>query len=77
MSPLVLFCLMVLSCALLLTAHVAIVVGLLACTPRYRALIAVVLPPLGAVWAIRGKQRLRGMVWFVAASVYVTVRLLG
>ncbi len=76
MSPLIAFGLMVVSFATLLTAHVAIVIGLAGKTPRVRALIAVVLPPLGAVWAIREKQRLRGGAWLLAAVVYALVRLL-
>jgi hypothetical protein len=68
---------MVFSFASLLTAHVAIVIGLAGRAPRHRALVAVVLPPLGAVWAIRQKQWLRGVGWLVAALVYLVVRLLG
>ncbi len=77
MSPLLFFVLMITSFATLLTAHIAIVIGLARKAPRWRALVAVVLPPVGAVWAIRDKQRLRGVAWFVAAVVYVVVRLLG
>ena len=77
MSLRVLFILMVVSCAAMLTAHVAIVIGLATKPPRTRALLALVLPPLGAYWAIREKQRIRGITWIVAALLYVIARLLG
>ncbi len=77
MSPLLLFVLMVTSFATLLTAHIAIVIGLARKVPRWRALVAVVLPPLGAVWVIRDRQWLRGITWLVAAVVYIVVRLVG
>ena len=77
MSQILLFSVMVGSFAALLTSHAAIVIGLAQRAPRYRALIAVFLPPLGAAWAIREKQRLRGVTWLLAAVVYLGTRLLG
>jgi len=77
MNPLVLFVMMVLACAAMLTAHVALVIGLAKHIPRYRALVAVFVPPLGAYWAIRAKQHVRGVAWIIAASAYVVMRLLG
>lgn len=77
MSPLVLFVCMVLSFAAMMTAHVAIVIGLAGRAPRYHALVAVVLPPLGAFWSFREKRFLRGAGWAIAAIAYLAVRLLG
>ena len=77
MSPLFVLVLTVVSFAVLFTAHVAIVVGLAFKVPRWRAGVAVVVPPLGAVWAIREKQWVRGAVWLVAAAGYVVARLIG
>ena len=77
MSPLVLFIMMVVACAAMLTAHVALVIGLAKHIPRYRALVAVFVPPLGAYWAIRAKQHVRGAAWILAAIVYVVLRLIG
>jgi hypothetical protein len=77
MNPLVLFIMMVLACAAMLTAHVAIVIGLAKHIPRYRALVAVVAPPLGAYWAIRAKQHVRGGVWIIATTAYLVLRLVG
>jgi FtsH-binding integral membrane protein len=69
------FALIVSTFAVALTSHVAIVLGLMGKTPRWRALVAVFVPPLGAVWAIREKQRLRAAAWLVAAVAYVALRI--
>jgi hypothetical protein len=56
--------------ALLLTAHVAIVVGLAMRTPRRRALVALVVPPLAPYWALREGMGARGTAWIVGLVLY-------
>jgi hypothetical protein len=77
MSPVVVFSTMVVSFAMLLTSHVAIVIGLARRSPRYRALVAVVVPPVGAFWAFRQKLYVRAIAWPVALALYVAARILG
>ncbi len=65
----------VLAFALLVTAHVTIAAGLLRHPPRWRALAALVVPPLAPYWAW-GPMRRRAVLWLAAAFVYVVARLL-
>jgi hypothetical protein len=59
-----------LSLALLVTAHVALVAALAGRSPRWRAAVALVLPPLAVVW---GRENFRRwcVVWLAAAALYV------
>ncbi|MDP9037149.1 MAG: hypothetical protein M3O50_20310 [Myxococcota bacterium] len=57
--------------ASLVTAHVALVLGLARRPPRWRALLAFVVAPLAPAWGWREKMRVRGAIWIVAALVYV------
>jgi hypothetical protein len=59
-----------LSLALLVTAHVALVAALAGRPPRWRAALALVVPPLAIVW---GRENFRRwcVVWLVAAALYV------
>jgi hypothetical protein len=57
--------------AILVTAHLAIVVGLLRRSPRWRAPVALVVPPLAPFWAWREKMRVRGIAWVVGGVAYV------
>lgn len=61
----------VLAFALLVTAHLAIVVGLVAKTPRWRALVALVLAPLAPYWAWREHMRVRAGIWALGLVLYV------
>jgi hypothetical protein len=61
---------MVVPFAVLVTAHVAIAFGLARRPPRWRALIALVVPPLAPMWALRSGMRARGVVWIASAVVY-------
>jgi hypothetical protein len=69
-ADLVLSCVVIVSFAMLLTAHVVIAASLLARPPRWRALVALLLPPLAPYYALRERQRGRGATWLAAAMVY-------
>jgi len=56
--------------AALVTAHVRLLVGLLARPPRLRALWAFFVPPLAPFWAYREKLRGWATVWAIALGTY-------
>jgi hypothetical protein len=58
---------LVLAFATLVTVHVAIVLGLLWRDPRWRALVAFLVPPLAPYWA------LRGAVWIGSVVLYTSL----
>jgi hypothetical protein len=60
-----------LALGLLVTAHVAIVSRLLGRTPRWRGLLALVVPPLAVVWGMKIEMRGWCRVWIAAAIVYL------
>ena len=59
-----------LSLGLLVTAHLAIVIGLLGQRPRWRALAAFLVPPLAVVWGFKAEMTGWCRVWLGAALVY-------
>lgn len=61
---------------ILVTAHVSLVVGLLLRRPRWRGLVALVLPPLAPYWGYETGLRLRTLVWVGAVCVYAVARIL-
>jgi hypothetical protein len=67
---------LVLTFALLVTAHVTIVLGLLRRAPRWRSVVALVVAPLAPYWAIRGKMYVRAAAWLLGAVGYVIARRL-
>lgn len=64
-----------LSFAALVTAHVALAVGLCRRTPWTRGLVALVVPPLAPYWGLREKMPGRSVVWIVALVIYVAARV--
>ena len=66
----------VLAFAFLVTAHLAIVVGLVAKTPKWRALVALVFAPLAPYWAWREHMRVRAGLWAAGLVVYVIALIL-
>ena len=62
--------------ALLVTAHVWIVVGLLWRRPRWRAPIALFAFPLAPYWAVREQMTVRGIAWIAGAVGYLVARAL-
>jgi hypothetical protein len=65
----------VLAFALLVTAHLAIAVGLVAKTPRWRAPVALVFAPLAPYWAWREHMRVRAGIWAAGFVIYVVARV--
>jgi hypothetical protein len=59
--------------ATLCTVHVAIVVSLLRQHPRWRALVAFVVPPLAPYWALRTGMVIRGGIWIGSVILYTTL----
>lgn len=55
---------------MLVTAHVALFVALIQRRPRWRAIVALVVPPLAPFWGWEARQRLASAVWVVALLVY-------
>ena len=60
----------------LVTAHVALLVGLLLRHPRWRAPIALVMPPLAPYWGYDAGMRLRTLIWVGAVCVYAVAMIL-
>ena len=75
-TDIVLLAAIVLAFAALVTTHLAIVVGLLGRTPRWRSLAALIVAPLAPYWALRARMYVRGSAWLLAAVVYLVARLL-
>jgi hypothetical protein len=70
MKDVVLIVGLVLASATLVTVHVAIVLGLAGRDPRWRALVAFVVPPLAPYWALRGGMVKRGSLWIGSVVLY-------
>ena len=66
---------LVLSFAVAVTTHVTLVVGLAARTPRWRALVGLVVPALAPYWGWTEGLKRRSVLWLVAAGAYVVVRV--
>jgi len=67
---------LVLAFAALVTAHVALVVGLATRSPRWRALVALVVLPLAPYWGHKGRMHARVGLWLASAASYVLLRWL-
>jgi hypothetical protein len=65
---------LVLAFAVVVTAHVTLVVGLAGRAPRWRALVALVVPPLAPYWGWDGLRR-RSLLWMAGAVVYAVLRV--
>jgi hypothetical protein len=59
-----------------ITAHITIVVGLLARPPRWRALAAFPVVPLAPFWGLRTGMFLRSAIWIMSAAAYGIARWL-
>jgi len=62
---------LVLGLATLVTAHLALAFRLLRRRPRWRGLVALVVPPLAVIWALRAGWKGIAAVWLGAVAVYV------
>ena len=65
-----------LSLGLLVTAHLSLVLGLLGERPRWRALVALVVPPLAVVWGMKAEMKGWCRVWLAAALTYAVTFVL-
>ena len=65
---------LVVAFAALVTMHVAIAAGLASRPPRWRAIAAVVVPPLAPYWAFRDRMPVRAVLWLASAAAYVGAR---
>ena len=68
--------LLVFAFAAFVTAHVAVIVGLFGAEPRWRGLVALVVPPLGPYWAWRVGMKIRAWAWIGSLVVYALARAL-
>ena len=71
MKDLIVVATLVISLALFITAHVTITYGLAFRHPRWRALVAFLVPPLAPFWAWRERMRIRASLWTAALVLYV------
>jgi hypothetical protein len=56
----------------LITAHLVLVAGLATRRPRWRALLALCVPPLAPYWGLEARRYAWSGVWILAAVVYAT-----
>ena len=66
----VLFVALVVAFAALVSTHATLAAGLLARRPRWRGLVALVVPPLAPWWGWQERMRVRGVLWIVCAVAY-------
>ena len=76
MSDVVVLALVVLSFAVLATAHVTITFGVGSRDGWRRALLAFFVFPLAPWLALRHRMRVRAVAWLAAAAVYLVARVL-
>lgn len=74
MSDVTAFAALLLAFAVCLTSHVAIAYGLALRPPRWRALLALVIPPLAPFFALRERMRVRAVLWIASLLAYVIAR---
>ncbi len=66
---------LILAFAVLVTAHVALVAGLAARAPRWRALVALPVAPLAPYWGARAGMHVRVVAWIASAIAYLALRV--
>lgn len=64
-----------LSFAALCTLHVALGARLSIRKPRWRGPVAIVVPPLGIIWAYREGLRRHAAGWLAACAIYFVARV--
>lgn len=71
------FGLLVLGFATFVTVHVALCVALvLSHPPRWRGAVALLVPPLAAIWGWRERRRKTVVLWLFALLVYGVARII-
>jgi hypothetical protein len=68
--------LLVVSFAVLVTAHVTLLAGLAARRPRWQALLALALPPAAPFLGWRARMNVRTVAWVLGAVGYAVTRWL-
>ena len=76
MTDTIVVALLVVTFALGITTHVAIALGLAKRKPRWRALVAFVVPPFAPYWAWHEHMRRRMGLWVGAVLVYLAMLVL-
>ena len=74
---LVVLCVLVVSFALLVTAHVALSVGLALRRPRWRGPLAFLVPPLAPWWGMQQRMRAWSLLWIGSLAIYLTALVAG
>ena len=64
---------LVLAFAVLVTVHVAIVLGLVVRDPRWRALAAFFVPPLDPYRAVQSAMKVRAAIWIGSVVLYTSL----
>ena len=68
---------LVLGFATLVTVHLALAIRLMRHErPRWRGLVALVVPPLAVIWGFRAGFRINSVLWLVAVVVYLIALIL-
>ena len=74
---LVVLCVLVVSFALLVTAHVALSVALTFRPPHWRGPLAFLVPPLAPWWGLQEQMRAWSMVWIGSLAIYLVALAAG
>ena len=65
---------LVLSFAVLVTSHVALVFGLTTRIPRWKGPVALLVPPLAPFWGVTARMYFRSALWLGSLLVYAATR---
>ena len=60
----------------LVTAHVALLFTLAFRTPRWRALVALLVPPLAPYWGWQERRHIASSVWLFGSIAYILALLM-
>lgn len=66
---------LILAFAVWVTVHVALAIGLVRRSPRWRGPLALVCPPLAPYWGMETGMKRRSGVWLLALCVYIVARI--
>jgi hypothetical protein len=69
-STRIVFAVLVVAFATLVTVHITLALGLARRSPRWRGIVALFVAPLAPWWGWRARMRVRGSLWIAAATVY-------
>jgi len=60
---------------LLITAHAVLSVSLMLREPRWRGVVALLVPPFAPYWGMEERMRFRSGIWLAALVVYLAARI--